>query len=111
MATKATETTATERALATFGNPFGVALYAKDLSPVAKPAQHPRNGDDCDRFPHLKGAIRMPPGFGRIRNVARSSACRASGPVRAELKAKRPCECQIMGMDWPQDISRLGSAK
>ena len=33
MGLKAAETDATKRALATFGNPFGLALYDKDLSP------------------------------------------------------------------------------
>ena len=33
MGLKAAETDATKRALATFGNPFGLALYDKDLEP------------------------------------------------------------------------------
>ena len=39
MAMKAAETDATKRALATFGNPFGLALYDRDMSQVTKPAQ------------------------------------------------------------------------
>ena len=35
---KAAETDATKRALATFGNPFGLALYDKDQAHVTKPA-------------------------------------------------------------------------
>ena len=38
MALKAAETDATKRALATFGNPFGLALYDKDQAHVTKPA-------------------------------------------------------------------------
>lgn len=38
IALKAAETDATKRALATFGNPFGLALYDKDQSHVTKPA-------------------------------------------------------------------------
>ena len=37
LALKAAETDATKRALATFGNPFGLALYDRDLSGVRKP--------------------------------------------------------------------------
>ena len=37
MALKAAETDATKRALATFGNPFGLALYDKDQSGVTRP--------------------------------------------------------------------------
>ncbi len=39
MAMKAAETDATKRALATFGNPFGLALYDRDMSQVTKPTQ------------------------------------------------------------------------
>jgi len=39
IALKAAETDATKRALATFGNPFGLALYDKDQSQVTKPAK------------------------------------------------------------------------
>ena len=39
MALKAAETDATKRALATFGNPFGLALYDKDLSHVTRRAK------------------------------------------------------------------------
>lgn len=41
LALKGAETDATKRALATFGNPFGLALYDRDLSGVRKP----RGGD------------------------------------------------------------------
>lgn len=37
IALKAAETDATKRALATFGNPFGLALYDKNLSQVTRP--------------------------------------------------------------------------
>ena len=37
IALKAAETDATKRALATFGNPFGLALYDKNLSKVTRP--------------------------------------------------------------------------
>jgi hypothetical protein len=37
MALKAAETDATKRALATFGNPFGLALYDRDQAHVTKP--------------------------------------------------------------------------
>ena len=37
IAMKAAETDATKRALATFGNPFGLALYDKDMSQVTRP--------------------------------------------------------------------------
>ena len=36
IALKAAETDATKRALATFGNPFGLALYDKDLANVTR---------------------------------------------------------------------------
>jgi DNA recombination protein Rad52 len=39
MALKAAETDATKRALATFGNPFGLALYDKDQAGVTRPAR------------------------------------------------------------------------
>jgi DNA recombination protein Rad52 len=42
MAMKAAETDATKRALATFGNPFGLALYDKDMSQVTRPPQRDR---------------------------------------------------------------------
>lgn len=41
IALKAAETDATKRALATFGNPFGLALYDKDQAGVTRP---PRSG-------------------------------------------------------------------
>jgi DNA recombination protein Rad52 len=37
LAVKAAETDATKRALATFGNPFGLALYDRELSHVSRP--------------------------------------------------------------------------
>ena len=37
IALKAAETDATKRALATFGNPFGLALYDRDQAQVTKP--------------------------------------------------------------------------
>ena len=37
IAVKAAETDATKRALATFGNPFGLALYDRDQTHVTKP--------------------------------------------------------------------------
>lgn len=40
MALKAAETDATKRALATFGNPFGLALYDKEHAGVSKPHAH-----------------------------------------------------------------------
>jgi DNA recombination protein Rad52 len=43
-ALKAAETDATKRALATFGNPFGLALYDPDRSGVRKP-----RGNDCGK--------------------------------------------------------------
>ena len=39
IAMKAAETDATKRALATFGNPFGLALYDKRLNQVTRPAK------------------------------------------------------------------------
>jgi DNA recombination protein Rad52 len=39
MAVKAAETDATKRALATFGNPFGLALYDRDQTNVTKPRE------------------------------------------------------------------------
>lgn len=43
MALKAAETDATKRALATFGNPFGLALYDKDQAHVTRPTA-PKTG-------------------------------------------------------------------
>jgi DNA recombination protein Rad52 len=55
MALKAAETDATKRALATFGNPFGLALYDKDMAQVTRsakkagpPAGTARNGPTTD---------------------------------------------------------------
>ena len=42
IALKAAETDATKRALATFGNPFGLALYDKDKRGVTKATRHER---------------------------------------------------------------------
>jgi DNA recombination protein Rad52 len=39
IALKAAETDATKRALATFGNPFGLALYDKEQTGVTRPTQ------------------------------------------------------------------------
>jgi DNA recombination protein Rad52 len=44
MALKAAETDGTKRALATFGNPFGLALYDKDQAGVTRPAGRPSSG-------------------------------------------------------------------
>ena len=44
MALKAAETDATKRALATFGNPFGLALYDKDQARVTKPSGRRQRG-------------------------------------------------------------------
>jgi hypothetical protein len=47
LALKAAETDATKRALATFGNPFGLALYDRELAGVTnRKALMPSNGDD-----------------------------------------------------------------
>ncbi len=44
MGLKAAETDATKRALATFGNPFGLALYDKDLSHVTRRTKQALSG-------------------------------------------------------------------
>lgn len=44
IALKAAETDATKRALATFGNPFGLALYDKEQAGVTGRAQRPKSG-------------------------------------------------------------------
>lgn len=46
IAMKAAETDATKRALATFGNPFGLALYDKDMSQVTRPPKRDRYHND-----------------------------------------------------------------
>jgi len=46
MALKAAETDATKRALATFGNPFGLALYDRNLSGVRRPGRIARQSDE-----------------------------------------------------------------
>ena len=43
MALKAAETDATKRALATFGNPFGLALYDRDQAQVTKARKQGRD--------------------------------------------------------------------
>ena len=53
IALKAAETDATKRALATFGNPFGLALYDKDHRQVTRP---PKEGLRCG-----KPAVLAPP--------------------------------------------------
>lgn len=45
IAMKAAETDATKRALATFGNPFGLALYDKDMTQVTRPAARDHTHD------------------------------------------------------------------
>jgi DNA recombination protein Rad52 len=45
MAMKAAETDATKRALATFGNPFGLALYDKEMSQVTRPTNNDQPPD------------------------------------------------------------------
>ena len=50
IALKSAETDATKRALATFGNPFGLALYDKDQANVAKP-RRPDLQDAPGRIP------------------------------------------------------------
>ena len=45
MAMKAAETDATKRALATFGNPFGLALYDKEMSQVTQPTKQDQTPD------------------------------------------------------------------
>jgi DNA recombination protein Rad52 len=47
MALKAAETDATKRALATFGNPFGLALYDKDQAHVTKPPSKAKEVSDA----------------------------------------------------------------
>jgi len=58
MALKAAETDATKRALATFGNPFGLALYDKEKNGVSKPRAK-ANGADLPVL-QLKGATGIP---------------------------------------------------
>jgi DNA recombination protein Rad52 len=50
MALKAAETDATKRALATFGNSFGLALYDREQSRVTKPRSR-GNNSDCEAKP------------------------------------------------------------
>src|SRR5919108_2207744 len=45
IALKAAETDATKRALATFGNPFGLALYDKDQAQVTRPSKRARKAN------------------------------------------------------------------
>ena len=53
IAMKAAETDATKRALATFGNPFGLALYDKDMRQVTQPAT--RDQDRNTRSAQVSG--------------------------------------------------------
>jgi DNA recombination protein Rad52 len=50
IALKAAETDATKRALATFGNPFGLALYGAGKSPSIQPAMPIQSGPAEQRF-------------------------------------------------------------
>ena len=54
IAMKAAETDATKRALATFGNPFGLALYDKDLTNVTRPPRHDHAAGACKARPNPK---------------------------------------------------------
>ena len=66
MALKAAETDATKRALATFGNPFGLALYDKDQAHVTKPAPRaaaaPASDGPSSSASCLRQLRRPPPG-------------------------------------------------
>ena len=92
MALKAAETDATKRALATFGNPFGLALYDKDLAP--RDAAHqagtvsrragagggrPSRSSFCGRRPAVTSPSTMPTPSSRQRS-RRSRAWRRSTP-------------------------------
>ena len=48
LALKGAETDATKRALATFGNPFGLALYDRELAGVRKPKSSQDNAEDLE---------------------------------------------------------------
>lgn len=50
IALKAAETDATKRALATFGNPFGLALYDKEQSGVTRPKHAPAGDVEGPKF-------------------------------------------------------------
>ena len=50
IALKAAETDATKRALATFGNPFGLALYDKDQAGVTRPPKPPAPEEPAKRY-------------------------------------------------------------
>jgi len=60
MALKAAETDATKRALATFGKPFGLALYGKTASAPNSAAAHERAAPNLGR-PQPKPQVHLPP--------------------------------------------------
>ena len=59
IALKAAETDATKRALATFGNPFGLALYDKDQNGVTKP-KNPEGVENSGKTSHVKAGAIIP---------------------------------------------------
>ena len=107
MGLKAAETDATKRALATFGNPFGLALYDKDLSHVTRRTKQallaaaplPEEADQphslsCGRKPAVTSASRTPTPLlrrrsRRSRGSARSTPCMRSGSKISPRSA--PC--------------------
>lgn len=65
IALKAAETDATKRALSTFGNPFGLALYDKDQAGVAKPPTA-KTGDAAEAVTTVPASAIPPPLYALI---------------------------------------------
>ena len=76
LALKAAETDATKRALATFGNPFGLALYDRDLAGVKNRKAVMSTTEEYRgpwRFSFLTGAIQQ---FEKLDDLPRHCALR-----------------------------------
>lgn len=92
IALKAAETDATKRALATFGNPFGLALYDKDRIGVSKPAPTPISNARTSKTPKSPGRAPLPRASGE---PERSSEPLPEAPPAAYtlvLPGSRPSE-------------------
>ena len=73
IALKAAETDATKRALATFGNPFGLALYDKSQKCVTRPGRslarsNPPRAGDREAVPALRFTLHTNDGAGSYQN-------------------------------------------
>jgi hypothetical protein len=89
-ALKSAETDATKRALATFGKPFGLALYLRTGQPTKAMALQSEDYGNNDRAPAFPNASSLPIPEREIRGRSSAQSPREAIPIRSRIGSPTP---------------------